>query len=620
MKKYFLVGSLVFFVSTFSALAASPSVYTGYTGTDVKVPPAPPALGPANSILNDPQFGSRILRVTDANTAAGQSFIPADAGFTRTFNADSTAIKMEDEHGFGYWEEFNPSTMKVGDASSNPQPHAITSFDDRWEWSAVNPNTIYYIKGNQLGAYNKSTGVMTVLVTSPDPLGYHVAVVGADAWVCAADGAGIQDTFTKIFCVNPSDTSQTKLIDVVAKTINGVGQTSANWPTSAAGATLGIHGLFGSAGGTWLGVNFHNQSWGGNGDSVLNLATNTWSLVTKGDYYWSGHVSLGNGKFVNGSGSVDGRDSRGAVVRDANDLMNSSKYQFIAQPSQSQGWNDAEHNSWFNSSSNPNAPVLFSRYGTSSTWQAWMSEIDLAATDGSNTVWRIAHTYNSPTGSCYYGDAFAQISNDGHWAIFSSPWGGALGGPGGFGCASRLDTFIVDLTGSSQTSSLVVSATPTPVPTPTLAPIQWTNITNSTLAGTSLTKTGGCDGCGDAGAISSQQITGDGYVEFTATETNTNRWLGLSATDPGLNVFGLNFALHLQAGIVEARENGVYKADRYFKPGDILRIAIVNGQIQYSINGQVFYSSSLTPSGPMRVTADLSSSASTIGNAIVYSQ
>ena len=52
-----------------SALHAqtAPSTYSAYTGTDTKIIPPAPALGPANSVINDPTFGSQILRVTDAN-------------------------------------------------------------------------------------------------------------------------------------------------------------------------------------------------------------------------------------------------------------------------------------------------------------------------------------------------------------------------------------------------------------------------------------------------------------------------------------------------------------------------------------------------------------------------
>jgi hypothetical protein len=448
--------------SVLPAQAVAPSTYSFYTGTDAKPVPPPPALGPANTVITDPTFGSSILRVTDQNTLGGQSFIPGDSGFVRTFNANSTAIKLIGPQGQGYWLEFNPSTFKVGDGSSHPVPHDLTSIIPyTWEWSAVDPDIIYFLNGNQIAKYNKATGATTNLggPLNGDPATYHAAVIGQDQWICSAAGAGIQDTYTELFCIDPNNTSNSKLIDVPNKTINGVAQSDPNWPTSAAGQTLGVHSIDGSAAGAWLGVTFHQQSWGGNGDCALNLATNTWSLLTRADPYWSGHVSLGNGKFVNGGGSIDGKDSRGAIVRDANSLMNSSKFVFIMQPPTTVNWYDGEHNSWHNSATNPNAPVLFSRYGaTSPSWLPWLLEIVLAATDGSNTVWRVAHNHGDPAG-CYYAAAFAQISNDGNWALFSSYWGGTLGSDsGGFGCGSRIDTFIVQLS-SAGTPPPTVSVT-----------------------------------------------------------------------------------------------------------------------------------------------------------------
>lgn len=426
---------------TSATAQVAPSAYTAYSGTDPKpVPSPPPDLGPANSIIVDPTFGSRILRVTDGDTASGTSLIPEDAGFFRTWNANSTAIKLVTANGSSYWTDFDPVNFQAGVL------HPI-KFDHHWEWSASDSSTIYFLDGSRLSRYNIGTQAVSSLGGTPngDAVKYHVAVIGQDHWVCSAAGAGSQDTYTKILCVNPSS-SETKYIDVVNKTINGIAQHDSNWPTSAAGQTLGIHALYGSAGGSWLGVCFHQASWNHNGAAVLNLDTNTWSLVTSADIYSSGHTSIGNDKFVNGSGSINGRDSRGAVVRNPNDLMNAAHYTFIMQPYSTSGWYDGEHSSWFNSSTNPNAPILFSRYDISTppTKLPWIGEILLAATDGSNTVWRFAHNHNG--GGSFYGSAFAQISNDGRWALFSSYWDGSLGASNGdFGLSTRLDTFIVEL-------------------------------------------------------------------------------------------------------------------------------------------------------------------------------
>ena len=439
--------AVIAFLSVDSSLfaATAPSTYSAYSGTDAKPVPRAPALGPVNSVIKDPTFGSRILRVTDARSHGGNSLIPEYAGNFRTWNANSTALKLHGPWGSSYWLEFNPSTFKVGDGSSRPTLHPL-SFDVKWEWSAVDPNIIYFINGTQLAKYNKSTNVVTNLGGRGVSLRYHVMVVGLDAWVCAA-GPGTQNTYRQIFCVNPRNPSQTKFIDILKRTINGVYQSDPNWPTSAPYKTIGIHAMCGSATGTWLEVGFHYASWGAGGDSVFNLSTNKWSLL-KPSRHSSGHSSIGT-KFVNGSGSINGSYSQGASLRNPSNLMDSTQVKFIMQPpsSAATGWYDGEHSSWFNSSTNPNAPVLFSRYDISRppSPRVWYGEIIAAATDGSNRVWRFAHNHNGGLVN-WIGGAFAQISNDGRWALFSSPWDGTLGGAAGdFGYPTRLDTFIVEL-------------------------------------------------------------------------------------------------------------------------------------------------------------------------------
>src|SRR5215813_14088687 len=110
----------IFFGSVISKAQVAPSTYTAITDTNVKPIPPAPALGPANSVITDPTFGSRILRVTDQNTNGGESFVSIDAGVFRAWNANSTAIKLTGPHGDGYWLEFNPTTLMVGDGSSHP--------------------------------------------------------------------------------------------------------------------------------------------------------------------------------------------------------------------------------------------------------------------------------------------------------------------------------------------------------------------------------------------------------------------------------------------------------------------------------------------------------------------
>ncbi len=504
-----------------------PSTYSAYTGTDTKIIPPAPVLGSANSVINDPTFGSRILRVTDPNTNSGESFISTDAGFHRTWNANSTAIKLTGPHGDGYWLEFNPIAFVVGDGSSRPAIHSLP-FAATWEWSAIDPDIIYFLNGNQIGKYNKATRVTTNLGGPPngDPITYMAVVIGQDNWVCAAAGAGAQDSYTEIFCVNPITPSVNKFIDVINKTVNGVISTDPNWPTSASGQTIGIHDISGGTGASWLEVTFHGQSWGANGGAVLNLGTNTWSEVTNGDLYWSGHVSMGNGKYANSAGSIDGRDSRGLLLRNPDNLMSSSDYRFIGQPpSTLNGWCDADHSSWFNSTNNSNAPILASRYTIVTPCQyAWAGEIVAAAVDGSNIVWRFAHNHDGGN-VCYYAEAFAQISNDGHWALFSSYWDGSLGPDTSFGCSTRIDTFIVDLLGgggSSDVSTLLsitnrslangtqgISYTAQLSAVDGVAPYSWSIVSGTLPVGLTLSSSGVISGTptGNGTSIFTVQVT-----------------------------------------------------------------------------------------------------------------
>jgi len=133
-----------------------------------------------------------------------------------------------------------------------------------------------------------------------------------------------------------------------------------------------------------------------------------------------------------------------------------------------------------------------------------------------------------------------------------------------------------------------------------------------------LQKTGGCGGCEDAGAVSAQQITsGDGWLEFTASETNTLRVIGLSSGNRGTTGAEIMFAFRLQAGTVEVREAGVYKSELPFASGDTLRVSLVQGSVSYSKNGSVFYTSTVPAVYPLLVDTALYDSDATLADVVI---
>ena len=150
-------------------------------------------------------------------------------------------------------------------------------------------------------------------------------------------------------------------------------------------------------------------------------------------------------------------------------------------------------------------------------------------------------------------------------------------------------------------------------------PVSWTNLVNLTASGGSLQKTGGCDGCEDATANSQQQIAQgvSGYVEFTASETSSLRYVGLTNVNVGIGSLNTNFAIRLQSGDSAAYENGVYKADVSFASGDVFRIAVSStGVVNYYKNGTVFYTSTVTPSYPLQAEVTICNVGGTVTNAV----
>jgi hypothetical protein len=152
--------------------------------------------------------------------------------------------------------------------------------------------------------------------------------------------------------------------------------------------------------------------------------------------------------------------------------------------------------------------------------------------------------------------------------------------------------------------------------------VTWTRVANASASGNSLQKTSNCDGCSDSGATSVQQIqSGNGYLQFTASETTTNRAIGLSHGDSNTTRADIDFAVMLwnvNGGIVEIFEDDVYKASAgSFSPGDVFRVAVDSGVVRYYKNGALIYTSAQRPRFPLQADTSLWSAGSTIANAVI---
>jgi hypothetical protein len=148
----------------------------------------------------------------------------------------------------------------------------------------------------------------------------------------------------------------------------------------------------------------------------------------------------------------------------------------------------------------------------------------------------------------------------------------------------------------------------------------WTNLVNVSVenTGTVLRKTSGCDGCDDAGATSQQELTaGDGYVEFTVGELTTFWMGGLGHGNDGTGFGDIEFGFRFNGfGGADVLENGTYSGgDTPYATGDVFRVAVVNGRVQYSRNGQYLLESARVPQYPLRLDVSLGSVGASVRDA-----
>ena len=144
---------------------------------------------------------------------------------------------------------------------------------------------------------------------------------------------------------------------------------------------------------------------------------------------------------------------------------------------------------------------------------------------------------------------------------------------------------------------------PSPAPTTPTGIATWMSLMNVVENGPTLTKNGGCSGCPDGTAVSNQQISGSGQLQFSTDDSSTLRFVGLAPSGIGTTPSDISFAMRLQTGVAEVRESGAYKTEISFAAGDTFAIAVSNGSVTYAKNGNVFYTSAAAAGGLVRAHA-----------------
>jgi hypothetical protein len=167
-------------------------------------------------------------------------------------------------------------------------------------------------------------------------------------------------------------------------------------------------------------------------------------------------------------------------------------------------------------------------------------------------------------------------------------------------------------------NNAVISGASAPPPPSGSVPVVWTSAVGVTVTSNSLTKTA-ATAWGNAGAISTQQIaSGDGYVEFTASEATSYRMLGLSKGNSNSSYEDIDFAIYQSLGKIQVYESGTLKGSfGTYAAGNALRVAVVGGIVKYSKNGVVFYTSTKVPAYPLLVDAALYTQGATLNSVVM---
>ena len=130
---------------------------------------------------------------------------------------------------------------------------------------------------------------------------------------------------------------------------------------------------------------------------------------------------LGNGRYVNGSGSTNGR-IRGAILRDPDNLMDSSRQKFRCSLSDHCGTTLSTVRG-LTLDESKRADFILPDHQTTK----FLALVGNYHSGDGRVEHSLAVCHNHNGGGSFYGQSFAQISNDGRWVLFSSYWDGSLG-------------------------------------------------------------------------------------------------------------------------------------------------------------------------------------------------
>ena len=407
-------------------------------------PNQPPALGPAGSLITDPSFGSRILRVTDPNSdpkGKGRSLFTPSSAEQNTWNKNSTMFYVTTAGGSFLLYNFDPATMKAR-VAKNPN----LNWGGEPQFSYSQQNILYGTSRQEpsIEEYDTSTGKVSEIVKASKCVKLN-AGDGAHAVTVSADDS----RFMTVLGPRQDDNYLVYVYDRTqgCRWYNTTtGEVGGDWGPKGMVTTpdrFPLHNARMAKSGKYLYAARGGGGSPGHRWAVWEIDTLNVSICSSG---CTGHRVLGYSHILGSSGLEHPMD---VVSRPLSHLADYKSIIGGLQPMKGE-WYDS-HFSWNNVDPNDSTPVCFSTYrpknsdtpGAAPTVSGpWENEIDCAATDGKSKVWRFAHTYSTARNG-FWSTPRGNVSQDGRFFMFTSDWEDQLGkGPDD---KYRTDVFIVEL-------------------------------------------------------------------------------------------------------------------------------------------------------------------------------
>ena len=417
--------------------------------TDQLVRPETPMPVPdRNVVFTDPDFGSMMVRATDASTnfkGPGTFLRTEGSGHASEWSADTKKFYVEGRGGQDLVFAFDPLKMAV---SSLPQASSSQSFllplRPGPSFSLVDPDLIYGTAEPDtltIVSYRFSSGV-SAPVLDTRTCGVQPAL-GSGPGVVSDDDVSLSEGDNRIsISEGGPQFGKHMFVIVYDKTLG------CRWYNTQTGL---IGGQWGPSGTATVGNNFlirHARlTRSGNYVRITtnSLAWYIWDLATLNvvscPLDCGGYGSIGYNSYVSAPGKLDDMNF---VKRP---LSDPSQIAPLVYPLPSTGWEQEAHFSWNNVDVNDSTPVCASTYnyeGDSTIDQPFAGEILCIETDGlASTVWRFAHDRATYVKPYFHTQPLGTISPDGRFFLFTSNWDDQLGiGTDG---TPRSDVFIVKL-------------------------------------------------------------------------------------------------------------------------------------------------------------------------------